>query len=160
MLVSEMQRKECEDIINRLNFGRLACARNNQPYVVPVYFAFVADPPRLYGFSTLGQKIEWMRSNPLVCIEVDEVRSHIDWTSVVLTGRYEEFPDRPEYAARRREAEAILEKRPMWWQTGFAAAQVRGRFDRDIPILYCIHVEEMTGRRSLPDPVETSLAAQ
>lgn len=151
MLVSEMGRQECEELLTRSGFGRLACVRDNQPYVVPIYFA--AEPGRLYGFSTMGKKIEWMRSNPLVCIEADEVVSDIEWTSVVVRGRYEEFPDRPEYAEPRQKAQSRLEKvRSLWWQTGFAAAQPRGRFDRDIAIFYCIHIEEISGRRGSPDP--------
>jgi hypothetical protein len=73
MLVTEMSRKECEDLLVRLNFGRLACAFDNRPCVVPIYFAL--EPSRLYGFATMGQKIEWMRLNPLVCVEADEVLS-------------------------------------------------------------------------------------
>jgi hypothetical protein len=46
----------------------------------------------------------------------------------------------------------------MWWQTGFAAAQTRGKFDRDIPVFYCIHIEEISGHRALPDPVEASFS--
>jgi uncharacterized protein len=153
MLVREMSRTECEDLLARLNIGRLACARDNQPYVVPIYFA--PEPGCLYGFSTMGQKIEWMRLNPLVCVEADEVLSHSEWASVVVRGRYEEFPDTPEYAEPRRVAQSRLEKvRSLWWQTGFAAAQTRGRFDRDITVFYCIHIEELSGRRGSPDPVE------
>ena len=68
--------------------------KNNQPYVVPIYFAY--EPDRLYGFSTVGQKVEWMRDNPLVCVEADEVRAHNEWASVVVLGRYEELSDRPD----------------------------------------------------------------
>ena len=35
----------------------------DQPYIVPIYFSY--DGKHLYGVTTLGQKIEWMRSNPL-----------------------------------------------------------------------------------------------
>ena len=35
--------------------GRLACPRDNQPYVIPIYFALHGD--YLYSFTTLGQKI-------------------------------------------------------------------------------------------------------
>ena len=66
----------------RLGYGRLACACNNRPYIVPIYFVY--DDDRLYCFSTLGRKIEWMRENPLVCVEADEVRGHDDWTSVIV----------------------------------------------------------------------------
>ena len=55
----------------------------------------------------------------------------------VVQGRYEEFPDIPEYSNQRQVAQSLLEKkRFLWWQTGFAAAQTRGRYDRDITILY------------------------
>lgn len=39
---------------NRL--GRLACANKGQPYVTPCYFAY--HDQCIYGFSTVGQKIE------------------------------------------------------------------------------------------------------
>ena len=64
MLVREMSQQECKELLARLGFGRLACAQENRPYIVPIYFA--SEPDRLYGFATMGQKIEWMRSNPIV----------------------------------------------------------------------------------------------
>ena len=153
MLVTEMGRQECKALLARLGIGRLACARDNQPYIVPIYFVFESD--RLYGFSTMGQKIEWMRLNSLVCVEADEVESHIEWSSVVVLGRYEEFPDTPEYSKRRQEAQSLLEKkRPLWWQIGFAATQIRERFDRDITVFYCIHIQQISGRHASSDPVE------
>jgi nitroimidazol reductase NimA-like FMN-containing flavoprotein (pyridoxamine 5'-phosphate oxidase superfamily) len=152
MLVRELNRQECERLLARLSFGRLACVRENRPYVIPTYFA--AEPGRIYGFATMGQKIEWMRLNSHVCLEVDEVLSQNEWSSVIVQGHYEEFPDTPEYAEARRRAQSRLENvRSLWWQTGFAAAQTRQRFDRDITVFYCIHVEEITGRHGSPDPI-------
>jgi nitroimidazol reductase NimA-like FMN-containing flavoprotein (pyridoxamine 5'-phosphate oxidase superfamily) len=148
-----MSRPECVELLARLGFGRLACARDNQPYIAPIYFA--SDPGHLYGFTTMGQKIAWMRLNPLVCVEADEVLSHTKWSSVIVRGRYEEFPDTPEYFDRRQQAQSLLEKaRSLWWQTGVAAAQTRRDFDRDITAFYCIHIEEISGRCASADPVQ------
>jgi nitroimidazol reductase NimA-like FMN-containing flavoprotein (pyridoxamine 5'-phosphate oxidase superfamily) len=83
MLISEMTEKECRQFLSRSAFGRLACARGNQPYVVPIYFVY--EPDHLYGFSTFGKKVEWMRSNPLVCVEIDEVPNHFNWTSLIAS---------------------------------------------------------------------------
>lgn len=153
MLVSQMERKECEDLLTRVSFGRLGCARDNQPYIVPIYFAF--ERGQIYGFATMGQKIEWMRLNPLVCLEAEEILNETEWASVVVQGRYEEFPDTPQYAESRREAQSKLEKiRSFWWKTGLSVAQARWRFDRDITVFFCIRVDEMTGRRASHDPVE------
>ena len=155
MRIDEMSKQECCDLLTRLGFGRLACAHENQPYVVPVYFAYEVD--RLYGFATMGQKIEWMRVNPLVCLQVDEVRSPLEWVSVVVRGRYEELSDRTKhYAKMRQHAQELLEKRSMWSQTGFAAAQTRKQFNRRFPIFYCIHIQQITGHRASPDSIEPS----
>jgi hypothetical protein len=150
MLISEMSRQECCDLLARLGFGRLACAHENQPYIVPTYFAY--EPEHLYGFATVGQKIEWMRLNPLVCLQADEVRSHVEWASVVVRGRYEELPEEPGYYSKmRQQAEVLLRKRFMWWQTGVAAAQTREQSNPDIPVFYCIHIEKVTGHRASRD---------
>src|SRR6185436_5481406 len=99
LLVKDIPVKECQELLAHIGFGRLGCARNNRSYVVPIYFAY--EPDHLYGFSTLGKKIEWMRLNPRVCVEVDEITSHTSWTSIILDGRYEELPDTPEYRSER-----------------------------------------------------------
>jgi len=152
MLIREMDAQECRDLLARLGSGRLGCARDNQPYVVPIYFAY--EPERLYGFSTVGQKIEWMRENPMVCVEADEVRAHNEWASIVLFGRYEELPDEPAYAEVRRRAQSVLERRAMWWQTGYAASQSRVEHKPASPVFYCIHIESISGHRSTPDSIE------
>ena len=154
MLIRDMTSQECRNLLARLGVGRLACARDNQPYIVPVYFAY--EPDRLYGFATLGRKIEWLRSNPLVCVEADEVRDHFEWQSVIVMGRYEEYPDTPKYKELRIQAQALLEKRSLWWQTAYAANQARSHASQAAPVFYCVHIEEITGHRASPDPTETA----
>jgi uncharacterized protein len=154
LLITEMSNQECRDLLARSGSGRLACSRENQPYIVPVYFVY--EPDHLYGFATLGRKIEWMRLNPRVCVEADEVQSHFEWRSVVVLGRYEEFPDISEYRDARAQALALLEKRFLWWQTAYGASQTRGSTGHAVPVLYCIHIEEITGHRASPDTVETA----
>lgn len=99
MIIREMSRGECLRMLARTRLVKLGCAKNNQPYVVPISLAYHhADggDPCLYGVTTLGQKVEWMRVNPLVCVEVDEVAASDRWASVIAFGRYEELPETPE----------------------------------------------------------------
>jgi nitroimidazol reductase NimA-like FMN-containing flavoprotein (pyridoxamine 5'-phosphate oxidase superfamily) len=91
VLIKEMTAKECGDFLARIHFGRLGCSFDNEPYVVPIYFAY--QPDHLFAFSTVGRNIEWMRANPKVCIEADEVTDHFYWTSVIVSGHYQELPD-------------------------------------------------------------------
>jgi hypothetical protein len=155
MLINKMTVQQCEEFLDRKGFGRLGCIHDNKPYVVPIYFSYESE--RLYGFSTLGRKIECMRANPLVCVEVDEVVSNNSWISVIVSGRYQELLDTPEYVSERQQAEKSLEKRFRWWkpewQPVYAAQQILDENKPAPTILYCIHVTDMTGRNAVPDAV-------
>jgi nitroimidazol reductase NimA-like FMN-containing flavoprotein (pyridoxamine 5'-phosphate oxidase superfamily) len=151
MLIHEMTEDECGTALEQAGFGRLACVRGGQPYIVPIYFSY--DRKHLYGVTTLGQKIEWMRSNPLVCLEIDERTSHYQWMSVIAVGRYEELRDTPEYEYARAHALEVLQKRAMWWQPASVATEKR---EQRPPIFYRIHIEQVTGHRATPDAIEAA----
>lgn len=157
MFIHEMTTEECCEALEHANFGRLACARDNQPYVIPINFSF--DGRNLYGFTTLGQKVEWMRSNPSVCFEVDEVKNHNHWRSVVVVGRYEELPDIPEYEMPRRHAHAFLQKRVMWWEPAYISQEHRDQPHSLTPIFFRINIEQMTGLRANSDDEEATRTA-
>jgi len=57
----------------------------------------------VYVFSTLGKKIEWMRQNPKICLQVDEMASPSNWISVVINGTYLELPE-PQYTVEKEGA--------------------------------------------------------
>lgn len=156
MIVHEMTSEQCYGFLKRMKFGRLGCARDNQPYVVPIYFA--CDGKHLYCFSTEGQKIEWMRDNPLVCVEVDEVISHLDWKSVVVLGRYEELSDVSARTAEREYALELLQKRAMWWQPAYVAVEHRSSPDALTPVFYRIRIDQVTGHWGMPDSFEEAAA--
>ena len=150
MLVTEMTIEECRAALSVSGYGRLACARENKPYVVPIFFAI--EGADLYAFSMAGQKIDWMRSNPHVCLEIDSVKSWDDWTCVVVFGRYEELGSQ----AERTRAFGLLQQRAMWWQPGavFVAGH-GGRKERD-PVFFRIAVQSSSGHRARPSPDEAA----
>ena len=61
MLIHTLSALECTKLLAANRVGRLACAKDGQPYVVPNAHA----GKHLYAFSMPGKKIEWMRANPL-----------------------------------------------------------------------------------------------
>jgi len=42
MFIHEMTVDECSGALKEMRLGRLACAQDNQPYIVPINFAFDA----------------------------------------------------------------------------------------------------------------------
>jgi nitroimidazol reductase NimA-like FMN-containing flavoprotein (pyridoxamine 5'-phosphate oxidase superfamily) len=118
---------------------------------VPVYFAY-ADRA-LYSFATVGKKIEWMRANPLVCVEVDEVVSPQQWVSVIAFGHYEELPDTPEWLSARAFAHERLKRTGMWWEPAYVKTILGGAQRPLVPVFYRIHIVQTTGHQASPDPV-------
>jgi nitroimidazol reductase NimA-like FMN-containing flavoprotein (pyridoxamine 5'-phosphate oxidase superfamily) len=153
MLIYEMTEDECRYVLTKVDFGRLACVHCDQPYIVPVHISY--DGRHLYGVTTLGQKIEWMRSNPLVCLEIDERTSHYQWMSIVVFGRYEELPDTPEFQRVRAQALEALQKRTMWWEPACVPTE---RGEQRPPIFYRINIAQMTGRRASPNEIEAAVS--
>jgi nitroimidazol reductase NimA-like FMN-containing flavoprotein (pyridoxamine 5'-phosphate oxidase superfamily) len=146
MLIEDIPRSDCIGILSRTRLGRLACAQREQPYITPLFFAYDCDA--LYALSTLGQKIVWMRTNPLVCVEADEVTSPQQWSSVIVFGRYEELPAESEDDSARKLAYSLLQQRPVWWEPAYAKT-VREGNERPLELVYFrIHVVQISGHRT------------
>jgi nitroimidazol reductase NimA-like FMN-containing flavoprotein (pyridoxamine 5'-phosphate oxidase superfamily) len=152
MLIHELSVSQCERLLERNQLARLACALSDQPYIVPISFTFAPQENCLYGFASVGQKIEWMRSNPKVCITVDEIIDRFHWTTVVVIGRYEEIA--PQDVTARRRAQHLLQRRPQWW---LPAAAESADEPQGGAVFFRIHIGDVTGRRagSPDDPSAT-----
>lgn len=145
MLIHELTMTACADVLQRSELGHLACVKDNQPYVVPVHFSFDRERGCIYSFSTVGQKVRWMRANPQVCLAVEEVTDKDHWHSVVVFGRYEEMQDSAEDKDARERAQALFQQKPEWWLP--AAARLRSHEPHAV-VVYRILIERMTGRRA------------
>ena len=145
MVIEEMTEEDCRAMLARTHIARLGCAQNNQPYVVPVSLYFDGHEG-LYCPTTLGQKIEWMRQNPLVCVQMDEVITERHWLSLIVFGRYEELPHTDEYEADRRTAEGLFVRHSAWWEP--ASVPLTGHEQRP-RITFRINIARMTGRAAV-----------
>jgi len=147
MIVKELTEQECAAILAASKVGHLACARDNRPYVVPVTFAF-ADH-QIYSFSLSGQKIEWMRQNPEVCLQVGDFSQGRGWKSVVVYGVFEELPDRIGSKRERDHAWSLLSKDANWWEPGGLKPVTAA--PSSTHLFYRIRIERLTGRQAVEE---------
>jgi uncharacterized protein len=145
MEVNEMSAQECQGVLEHASLGRLGCSYENQPYVVPIHFAY--EDGYLYVFSTFGQKVKWMRANPKVCVQTDQIEHQGEWISVIVNGQYEELPE-PQYTAERKHASSLLAKRSHWWLNALGERQMRVGDKLVEPLLFRIRIQSMSGLRA------------
>jgi nitroimidazol reductase NimA-like FMN-containing flavoprotein (pyridoxamine 5'-phosphate oxidase superfamily) len=144
-----MAAQENTAVVSAGRLARLACAFEGQPYVVPIHYAF-ADH-YLYSFSMPGQKVEWMRSNPKVCVQIDDLTSARNWKSVVVYGVFEELADRIGTKVERDRAWSLLEKHANWWEPGSLKPMLPPVASASNHLFYRIRIESMTGRQAVND---------
>lgn len=142
MQINEMTVEECSAFLEHASLGRLGCSYENQPYVVPIHFAY--EEGYMYVFSTFGQKVKWMRANPKVCVQNDEIRNLSEWISVIVYGEYEELLE-PEYTAQRKHASSLLAKSYHWWLNALGERQMRVSENSIEPLFFRIRVQSMSG---------------
>jgi uncharacterized protein len=143
MLIQGMTRQASFELLARAKLGRLACAHEGQPYITPMSVTY--DTAWLYSFSTLGQKITWMRANPHVCVEVEELVSRQDWATVIVMGRYQELAT----DADRTYAHDLLERRPAWWEPGYSKTVIEGKERPLKGVYFRIRIEQITGHLAI-----------
>lgn len=148
MIVRELSREASWAFLARHHVGRLACARAGQPYVCPISYA-AGDDGALYCVTTIGQKVAWMRDNPLVALEVDEVETLQQWQSVIVTGRFEEIPATDGARDARERAWSLLQaSNALWWEPGFAETPLADVNHPRAPLYFRIWADQVTGRHA------------
>jgi uncharacterized protein len=148
MRIIEISQEECMELLERVSIGRLACSLDDQPYLVPVAFSY--EPDSIYIFSTVGKKIEWMRQNPKVCLQADEIGNGSNWTSVVVTGTYLELSE-TQYPAQREHALEQLAQYAEWWRTPLAQRREHTSDLAIKPVFFRIDIKSMSGLRGMPE---------
>jgi len=71
--------------------GHLAFISKNWPYVIPITYYYNTKENYIIGYSGEGHKIDAMRKNSSVSLEVSEIDSVNKWKSVLVLGNYEEL---------------------------------------------------------------------
>jgi nitroimidazol reductase NimA-like FMN-containing flavoprotein (pyridoxamine 5'-phosphate oxidase superfamily) len=141
--VSDMSPDEMHALLQRETFGHLGCSRDGRPYVVPMNYAY--DGKELYFFTTEGMKTQFIRHNPHVCLQVEEITDSSNWRSVMVVGEAIELTLADEM---RRAMKLITERNPSL-TPAISATQVDS-LGRAIDIaLYRITPEVIDGRQTV-----------
>ena len=142
-MIKSIPTEECELLLQQNYIGHLAYVYQHRPFVVPITY-FYKDA-KIICYSNDGHKIKALRTNNAVALEVAEIGSVNNWQSAVAHGTYEELDGIT--------AKAMLHE----FSLGVKDVVLKKEFDfiREfsvkienglIPIVFVIHVEEMTGK--------------
>ncbi len=140
-------RAEIEAVIAEAQVCRLAMCDKDVPYIIPMSFGY-ADGVFYFHCAAAGRKLDILRNNPNVCIELEAGVSvktgakACDWgmnfRSVIAVGRIE-WVDAPD--AKRRALDLIMTRYARGPFDYVESALVR-------TVVFKVGVTQMTGKRS------------
>lgn len=87
-----LSQQEAKDVLEAAPVAHLGMVDDGLPYVTPM--SFVVDNGRILFRTMPGRKLDALRDNPAVCIEVSLYEDDSgDWASVIVTGEAEIVED-------------------------------------------------------------------
>lgn len=147
-MIKPLSKKQCELLLSQNYIGHLTYVYQNRPFVVPITYLYKDN--QIICYSGEGHKITAMRLHAPVALEVAEITSIKDWKSVVAHGNFKELegPDAKallhEFSLGVKEAILQAEHNDLDFISEFSA-KIRGN---DIPIVFVINIDELTGKMS------------
>lgn len=140
-MARKMTAEEIEALIEEGYVARIGCHAGDLTYVVPIAYAY--EDGALYGFSHEGMKLDLMRRNPKVCVEIDSVEHLGAWKSVIGWGTFEELHGK-EADVGAHVAAARLRELAMDDESRRRLGEALRR--EPVPVVYRIRLDEKTGR--------------
>ena len=141
--VEELSDAEINEILDRVGYGHLACSRDNQPYVVPVHYAYAGG--KVFIYTTEGKKFEIIKTNPSICLQVEEVIDNQHWQSVIVDGIAEQITDKDE---REKALKIIVETNPSL-TPAMSIRWMDNWVRENIAVVYRVTPTSVSGRRTV-----------
>jgi len=83
----ELNREECERLLDRNHMGRIAFSFHDRVDIAPIHYVYANG--WIYGRTSHGSKLTTIAHHRWVAFEVDECESIFDWRSVVVKGSFD-----------------------------------------------------------------------
>jgi nitroimidazol reductase NimA-like FMN-containing flavoprotein (pyridoxamine 5'-phosphate oxidase superfamily) len=93
-MIAALTDKQIEEILYQNVLGHLGCNDGFNTYVFPINYVY--DGKYIICHSQTGLKIEAMRQNKRVCLQVDEIKDFKNWKSILVLGDFQELEEERE----------------------------------------------------------------
>lgn len=144
-MIGQLTNEQIDTLLISSVVGHLGCCTDNTPYVIPITYAY--DGINIYSHAREGTKVDIMRKNPQVCLEVDQIDNLSNWRSVMVWGTFEELKAQEAESAmlllknRLSPLKISVYSKPLWEITPKDA-----RIKDNKEVLYRIRITRKTGR--------------
>jgi len=147
-MFKNLEDKEVEFVLENNYIGQLGYIYNNRPYVVPITYYYDKVANAIICYSGDGHKMNAMRKNNAVSLQVSDIDTVIDWKSVLAHGTFEQHfgSDAKAYLHKFSLGvkDVIIEREHR--KVNFIGEFSSKIYKDDIPAVFLIKIKEITGK--------------
>lgn len=89
-MIETLSKQATGELLAAQRVGHLGCVlKTGEPYVVPVNYLYRDD--EIYIHCLPGQKLDALRENRRVCLQVEKIEDNLHWQSVIVFGEFHEI---------------------------------------------------------------------
>jgi hypothetical protein len=146
--MEDLRPKECIDLLNNNYIGHLAYISEGKPFTVPITY-YYDQKDSILAYASEGHKIEAMRKNTAVSLQVEEINGVKDWISILVHGEFKEITGANANFLLHEFADgvkAIIHKKENLMPQYISEFTI-DVYSRGITIVYRIKITKMTGKK-------------
>ena len=144
-MVGDLNEQQMEALLRSQVIAHLGCHAEGTTYVVPI--GYVYEGESIIAYSSEGMKLEMMRQNPNVCIQVDQITNLGHWQSVIIWGNFEELYGEEAETALHRFSERMTAAQGSAAHSGSQSSPAQWTYAAGrAATVYRIHIAQKTGR--------------
>jgi hypothetical protein len=147
--MTDLTSSECIRLLKNNYTGHLGFISQGYPYVIPITFHYNQADNTIISYSEEGHKINAMRNNGSVSLQVQDIISNSNWQSVLVHGTFEEIKGSNAKYLLHQFAEGVKDKVKVkeHKHPEFISEFSSKTYSGGVPIVYRINVSEMKGKR-------------
>ena len=129
--------------------GHLSYIAQGRPFTIPITYFYDQGSNAIISYSAEGHKMDAMRKNGAVSLEVEEIVSNNNWQSILAHGTFEELngTDAKYYLHQFTEGVKSIIKEKEHTLPEFISEFSSKSSSKKNPVVYRFKILEITGRR-------------
>jgi nitroimidazol reductase NimA-like FMN-containing flavoprotein (pyridoxamine 5'-phosphate oxidase superfamily) len=140
--------KDNKSVLEKNYLGHLSYIYQNRPFVVPITYFFDPAKDVIICYSAEGHKMNAMRKNKQVAMNVVDVDALTKWKSVMVHGSFEQLfaseakSSLHDFSLGIKSLVAEKELKELSFISEFSSKLI----NEDSPMIFIIKIEEITGK--------------
>ena len=143
-----LDQKASKSILKNEYLGHLSYIYQNRPFVVPITYYYDAERNVIICYSAEGHKMNAMRKNNEVALNIVDVDHLTKWKSVMVHGKFEQLfgSDAKSYLHVFSLGIKTLISEKELVELSFISEFSSKAINENIPMIFIIKIEEITGK--------------